>query len=562
VHTAQREPATASHAGRDPIGPVAVAAMALLGLASVALAAARGSVAGIGYDGWWHLFVARQPTWRLFVDEVLANPHPPLYHLLLRATSELGSAPLVYRLVGLVAFAVSLGLVGRLALRVVRSEALVPLAVAALGTSVIAVDLAADLRSYTLAGAFWLAAVLAYLRLLAGAPGWGASVGLAAALLAGALSHYAVLFLVPLLPLVSLGLPGRPPGHFPKLLAALAPALVLGLAASLAHMAEFDAPSGYMPEHHFAGGSLLAYGLRTWGQEVALLAPVDLTGAPRWLLAVLGLVAVVAVPALAARWRRCDVEGSALLLLLAGLVAGTFVASLLGRYPFGGPARHQYFVLLLAVPAAVLLLDRGVGRLAAPRARRIAVAAIWGLVLAGAAWRHSELPPERWDDPVRSVERVAPLLPEGSPLLVRQASLVPLFAGFHDARWRYVGRVPETWTDEWRVDTGTTSRVVYRRLGGWLQRLDDPEVHRDVRVLFDRLGRVPAAPGRAHGITLLELRQRGAWRRPGPPWREQARRMAERARALARREGLAIEALQIERDHALAVFRPSGAPRR
>ena len=67
-------------------------------LAGVTLLCAAGMVvpgraAGLGYDDGWHLWVARQPSAADFLAELLANPHPPLYHLLLRAVSAFGDGP-------------------------------------------------------------------------------------------------------------------------------------------------------------------------------------------------------------------------------------------------------------------------------------------------------------------------------------------------------------------------------------------------------------------------------------------------------------------------------------
>ena len=85
--------------------------IAAVTIASLALTIHVGSIEGINYDGWWHIFVARQEGWARFLAEIRANPHPPLYHLLLKASSSLGSERLAYRLVGIAATAASVLLV-------------------------------------------------------------------------------------------------------------------------------------------------------------------------------------------------------------------------------------------------------------------------------------------------------------------------------------------------------------------------------------------------------------------------------------------------------------------
>src|SRR5436305_8139459 len=43
-----------------------------------------GATQFINYDGYWHLFIATQDSWRMLVSEWKGAAHPPLYFLLLR----------------------------------------------------------------------------------------------------------------------------------------------------------------------------------------------------------------------------------------------------------------------------------------------------------------------------------------------------------------------------------------------------------------------------------------------------------------------------------------------
>ena len=72
----------------------------------------------IGYDAFWHVFVAQQDQWRNFWQEIRLNAHPPLFYLCLKAAiAALGANPIAYRLVPVVAILGSTWLVGRIVQR-------------------------------------------------------------------------------------------------------------------------------------------------------------------------------------------------------------------------------------------------------------------------------------------------------------------------------------------------------------------------------------------------------------------------------------------------------------
>ena len=79
--------------------PYAVALGVVLALTAGALVF-LGSREFIGYDSYWHVFIARQDRWPNFWREVRDNAHPPLFYLMLRLSAYwLGPHMLVYRLV-------------------------------------------------------------------------------------------------------------------------------------------------------------------------------------------------------------------------------------------------------------------------------------------------------------------------------------------------------------------------------------------------------------------------------------------------------------------------------
>ena len=52
----------------------------------------------IEYDGYWHVFIAKQ-TWRNLLEEYQATAHPPLFFFLLRGAIALGDSRLIYDLI-------------------------------------------------------------------------------------------------------------------------------------------------------------------------------------------------------------------------------------------------------------------------------------------------------------------------------------------------------------------------------------------------------------------------------------------------------------------------------
>src|SRR5262245_25359132 len=66
-----------------------------------------GSRERLGYDSFWHVFVARQDNWSQFWFEVADNAHPPLFYLVLKAATLIGRGLLVYRLPSIAAIVVS-----------------------------------------------------------------------------------------------------------------------------------------------------------------------------------------------------------------------------------------------------------------------------------------------------------------------------------------------------------------------------------------------------------------------------------------------------------------------
>src|SRR5579862_5754815 len=97
--------------------------LALLGIALLSLIPRLllGVSQYVEYDGYWHVWIAQQDRWTNFIREYQANAHPPLYFLLLRLTFWLGKTQLAYRSVSLISGTAAVYVLGRTALRAMRS---------------------------------------------------------------------------------------------------------------------------------------------------------------------------------------------------------------------------------------------------------------------------------------------------------------------------------------------------------------------------------------------------------------------------------------------------------
>ena len=148
----------------------------------------------VNYDGYWHIFIARN-----LPREFAALAHPPLFPILLRGTDAIRHFEVLVSL-DLARGGYRGGLFFGLALqRLCRNRATPVLGTLALALSPSAILLSGVVESYMLCLAFLLAAFLAYLALIApGSPNLAkARIAFSALGTLALLSHYAAgLFLV------------------------------------------------------------------------------------------------------------------------------------------------------------------------------------------------------------------------------------------------------------------------------------------------------------------------------------------------------------------------------
>jgi len=474
----------------------------------------------LGYDAFWHVFIARQADWRSLWDEIRWTAHPPVFFLCLKAAiAALGTSPLAYRLIPILGTVGSTWLVGRIVQRTAGQPWLPAAAAFAFGSSLTAVSVGLDVRAYSLGTFFVLWACLSFLELVEhgfSAPRHRARVIFALMTSLALLTHYGTaLFLLSCFPAaVAPAVFDREYRHrlrearrhwMANLLTFGIPTAVLAAAYAIHIVSWSTRPFNHLTSFLFDADreGALEFVWRNSRALIELFVPaldyqpfnstLDAT-APGLPNAVAGTLAVASLAAVA--WLgfrplgKGGVDGLARRIpavLLAAMTALVIVLALLGRYPYGGQLRHQFFLFPFAVIVLSLLIDEVARR----SNRRIAglVVCLFGLagLLNAAHWlTHHRITGGDW---VRIDPFDEPLpLPEA--IYVDQANLIHLFRLHHDWQWRFMrrlrGRAP---VDLWRVGkAGARGFYVCRDRREWQLDFSDRDTYFRLRRCLDATG--------------------------------------------------------------------------
>ena len=104
----------------------------------------------LDYDGYWHLFIARQDNWDAFLWEYRFNVHPPLVFLLLKTVSFFGHHVLVYRSVSILTGIASVFVVGKIAQKVCSHPLVAPITALAFALSWTPTKMSLVMQAYML----------------------------------------------------------------------------------------------------------------------------------------------------------------------------------------------------------------------------------------------------------------------------------------------------------------------------------------------------------------------------------------------------------------------------
>jgi hypothetical protein len=409
------------------------------------------SIRPIGYNGFWHVFIARnlEREWRNL-------PHPPLFLVLLRAADALSHSTLAYRSVSLIAGISVVYLFGRLLLKLRARPAVAVLGALAVAFSGNAINLSNEVQSYSLCLLFLLASFSAYLDLAdtGRPPSWRSRAAFAVFASLALASHYLtglyLLVCALALPIAAAvrrddrrALRSAIPRRWRADLLTLLPPVLVGSLLYEFQAKKFVQPLNELPGFYFEPGSetRIAFLSRNLHNTFNLFAPFALQ---RALFTLPLMAAFVAVVLAAAITERDGESGSPKRLLPALFLALLFpvgmILGVLGRYPFGGAMRQQVLFLVFGLLAFFVAFDRLLRAVRASAARTALVLIGAGAIALNFARELDALEHPAPEAFLPRIEAFSKEFPRWRVVHVDQFNLVGLFIKFHDWSWRFVGR--------------------------------------------------------------------------------------------------------------------------
>jgi hypothetical protein len=460
-------------------------------LAAAAVLVAIGRREFIGYDSYWHVFIARQDRWPNFWREVRENAHPPLFYLALRAiSSRLGPGLLTYRLVSIASTVAATALIAAIVRRTTANRPLAIVAAAAFGLSYGAVMVGLEVRAYAMCAAFTLLAFMFYLDWLSGRRPTrvAAPLGFAVAATTAVLTHYSTFFFLA----ASVATPavlGIVSARWRRRLVVIVStrpvetALMFGVpiaSAAIAYVVHVTlwggGRLGHVPTFMYDPRAETAVGflMRNTVNLLGIVLPGGdefisgiYNAIQRLAVIIVGSVVASGVVLLGRRSApRLAAVPVAALLVMAALNA---VGGLTYRYPYGGAARHEFFLVPFAIIAFFGLIEAV--RRALPQAigsRRVTAAmAACGVAASVTSWASTfHVQPQALFQP--TMDEFRRDIPAPRAVLLDQFSFINFFSHYHDWQWRAGDERPgESVWQIWSVSDGKRRMAICREGSQW-----------------------------------------------------------------------------------------------
>ena len=466
-------------------------------LAALVPALVLGTSEFISYDGYWHLFIAKQDQWKLFLSEYRKDAHPILYHVVLRVTSTVfGDSRLACRLASVIPGVASVYLLGRIARRLCISKAVALLTMAAYGFSITMIGINIDVRSYPLALLFVIAAFYYLVDFLAGR--YDASANHSLVLfgiltsLAIASEYYAVFFLVGCLGVLTLlwvmHSAFREGFRQWATRSWYAPVIAFGLPFAVityfyqTHI-KYHHSIAYSHIHEFywsSASSCIDFILRNLRADLNYLVPVEIPS-----VTILLGVLIVFVPLLvyfglfreqSHRSPAVGVPGLILILLLAELIVG----ALLRWYPFGGNDRHQSILFPFLALTAFILLDQLIACVSASWLKSGILGATAVLIAANFSYQWHKMPRRSVELLTREYKIFQANVAPAQALYVDQFTLIAYYIQTHDWKWDFHRHFHEPdRVDEYNLTSTSGQRLMLlRNIDQWNFDLSKPEIYK------------------------------------------------------------------------------------
>lgn len=534
--------------------------LALIGIALLALIPMLllGSSQFVEYDGYWHVWISQQDRWFNFIREYQADAHPPLYYVLLRAVLWLGRTPLVYRGISLLAGTASVWLLGRTALKAMRSPVWAVLAALAYGLSLPLILTSNEVRGYMLSSLFIQISFYYFLDLVGEEqpPTLRPRVVFSVMAVLACLSEYYALLYVGAVLLFALALPiVRHRSNWLRALlreiATFAAILALPVAEYISHLGARSVAYDHLPTYYFqpdSGESAAAFLLRNLRNELNWFSPWPVPEGPAFYAVFAALLAAAIAIVFFVRRGNARKNSQALASLLIPLIAmgAIMAAALIRAYPFGGFLRQQFVLFPFLVVCPFLFMDRLLA--SAPRKASLVVAAVLALGVTYVnvdnyrAWpKVSEM---LLTDQMARYNR---LFPAAQSIYIDQFNLITFFMHHHNWQWNFVAPLPGSDTVEvYKLSRDNRSLLLFRDRDHWNLDLRDPQ-------LFSQMAR-GMRTWHLSSSTIFCLAQ------PVGKTRTEAQVTAYRNRVaeLTAAEGLCVQRLELDNYDVYAEFRTAG----
>ncbi|HLM99711.1 MAG TPA: hypothetical protein VK335_10540 [Bryobacteraceae bacterium] len=437
-----------------------------------------GATQFIEYDGYWHVFIAMQDDWHQFYKEYQSNFHPPLFYLLLKVAIWFGRTPLVYRAISLLTGIAAVFVTGKIAERLSVYQYTPVVAALAYGVALPSIIISCEVRSYMLSVFLILVSFYYFLDVLsepAHTPIKSRALFALYAVLAG-YSHYgAFLYIcacVVTAMLFDVSLFRR------KLWKRLAQDGVTfgAIAAALAyvymtHGQPHAVVAGHLHKRYFQSGheSLWVFLTRNSHDLFNWFSPFPVTG---------GITVYVVFTAmiLAAAWlvylirrltRPENVRAAAALLTSAMLLAIIVAGGVLGKYPYGGELRQQFFLFPFVILCGCILLDR-IAEALNPRPATALLLSVSAVTIGAWSFAFAQYPKINTELGTAQMNRFRRDFPSPPAVYVDQFNLINFFTHYHDWRWHFVGHCQDAPAiDIYRVTRADQSFLLLRDFARW-----------------------------------------------------------------------------------------------
>jgi len=450
-----------------------------------------GATQFIHYDGYWHVFIASQDDWHQFYKEYQTNFHPPLFYLLLKIAIWFGHTPLVYRAISLSTGIAAVFVTGKISERLSFHRCTPVFAALAYGVALPSIIISCEVRSYMLSVFFILLSFYYFLDLLdrpGGAPVKARALFALFSVLAG-YSHYgaflymgacavtAVLFDVTLFHRNLRKQLAQDAVTFGAIAAALA-------CVFFTHGQSHAVVAEHLHSYYFDPGyeSLREFLIRNSNQLLNWFSPLPMAGGNAFYFAFVVLIlATASLVYCIRRLTRFQNVGAAATVSVSALLFSAMVAGgVLGKYPYGGELRQQFFLFPFATLCACVLLDR----IAAALSPRLSVA-LWlsvsAVTIAPWSFAFAQYPKVPTELGTAQMSRFRRDFPSPAAIYVDEFNVINFFIHYHDWHWHFVGHCPAaSEIDIYRVSQLNRSFLLLRDFSRWNLDWQDPALFRDI----------------------------------------------------------------------------------